>query len=155
MWNADVSFFTKSCVSLLAIVQRFLGPLDMWTNVDFQESANLVRHSTKIKKYGLTIYRSEKKFFLDENGIGIRLEGKEYYWPLSFIGFSFVPTVGLVDASTTRASYQMPMAGSRCDCRAFLEVPEGYIDIAAPWINGRFSLTDASNETLKERLQRG
>jgi hypothetical protein len=154
LWKAEISFFSKACLSVLTIVQRFLGPLQMWTCVDFQEYPDLVRHSTKMKKCGLTIYRSEKTFFLDKNGAGIRLEGKEYYWPLNFIGFSFAPTVGLVDTSTTRASYKMPMAGTQCDCRAFLELPVGYINITAPWINGRFTLTDASNKTLQERFER-
>jgi len=155
LWKAEISFFSKACLSVLAIVHRFLDPLQMWTCVGFQESSDLVRHSTKMKKCGLTIYRSEKTFILDKNGTDIRLEGKEYYWPLSFIGFPFVPTVGLVDASTTRASYQMPIAGAQCNCHAFLELPVGHIDITAPWIRGRFSLTDASNKTLQDRFEQG
>ena len=152
LWKAEISFFSKTCVSILALIQRALGPLQMWTHVDVQGSSNIIHHSTKIKKYGFTIYRSEKTFILDENGSDLLLEGKEYYWPLTFIGIPFTATTGSVDQCTTRASYQMPVAGAFCDCRAYLELPLGYIEISAPWISGRFCLTEASNKNLRERF---
>lgn len=45
----------------------------------FCPSGNVVEHSTKLKKWGLTFYRSEKKFILNEDGRTIRLEGVEYF----------------------------------------------------------------------------
>ena len=152
LWRADVSVVTKVCISMLIFAQRILGPFQMWTNVRLQESANLVRHSTKLIKFGFTIYRSEKIFFLSENGFEVRLEGKEYFWPLNFVGIPFPPTTGAVDASTTRASYQMPLAGTVCSCQAVLEIRGGSMDIATPWMKGRFSLTEASNKKLRERF---
>jgi hypothetical protein len=154
LWRANISLFSKISLSLLVIVQRCFGEFKMWTDVDVAGLPNVVRHSTTMKKWGLTVYRSEKKFTLHENGTGIQLEGREYFWPLSFIGIPFPATHGSVDTGTpTRAIYQMPMAGTQCECRAFLEMPEGHINISSPFLTGRFSLTSESNEILRSRLK--
>lgn len=151
--RADAPLFSKICVSILTIIQRFFGILQMWTCVNLDLAENQVHHSTKIRKWGATIYKSEKTFLLEKDGSGITFEGTEHYWPLFFIGVPFARSSGTVDGSTTRASYQMPLAGSRCDCRAVLELPEGYIEIVSPWIKGRFSLTERSNNILKVRFE--
>jgi hypothetical protein len=124
----------------------------MWTNVQFNERENVVRHSTKMSKWGLTVYRSEKNFLLLEDGCSLRLEGVEYFWPFSFLAIPFNPKTGAVSPSSTTATYKMPMGGTECDCQTFLDKPAGYIDIKAPGLNGRFCLTQESQEVLAKRL---
>jgi hypothetical protein len=77
-WGANIPIFSKLSLSVLALIQRIFGPLRLWTNVDFQEATNVVYHSTKMRKFGLTVYHSEKKFTLLEDGHGLQLEGAEY-----------------------------------------------------------------------------
>lgn len=153
LWRSEAPFLSKISLSALILAQDFTGSLQMWTKVDFQESVSVVHHSTRMKKWGLTIYRSEKDFILEEDGYGIQLEGVEYYWPLGFLAIPFKSQRGIVDVSTTRASYQMPMAGIACDCQAILELPNGQIKISTPWFNGSFMLTEDSNNRLAKRFK--
>ncbi len=143
---------TKLRIAAFVFTQDLFGPFSMWTNVDYQESSARVNHSTKLKKWGIVFYRSEKVFELDADGQSLRLTGFEYFWPLGQVAVSFAPLSGRVDESAMRANYQMPLAGAVCDCRTYLNQPQGFIEIQNPWLKGRFTLTGSSVEQMALRL---
>lgn len=153
LWRNQNPLLSKICLSFFILAQRLLGPFRMWTDVQFKEGENIVHHSTVMSKWGVTVYKSEKDFFLLEDGYSLRLEGAEYFWPFIFLIVPFSPKTGAVSSSTTTATYKMPLAGIECDCQTFLNKPEGFIEIMAPGLRGRFSLTKGSQEKLAERLR--
>lgn len=152
LWTADLKLLTKLRISAFALTQKIFGPFHMWTNVDFLEDVQKVQHSTKMKKWGIIFYRSEKTFFIEDDGNGLRLEGAEYFWPLISQPVPFQPVFGSVDKSTTHASYKMPLAGTLCDCQTHLGQPDGYMDISTPWLKGRFTLEEGSRKIFASRL---
>jgi len=152
LWKSQLSLLNKIRMSAFALAQTFLGPFEMWTHIDIPQGSPSVQHSTRMTKWGFLFYRSEKTFLLDDDGFGIRLEGVEYFWPLEFKAVPFSPSRGVVDSSTTRASYQMPLAGTACECQAYLGPSEGYIDVATPWLKGRFTLIESSRKVLESRF---
>jgi hypothetical protein len=153
LWKSEISLFSKFSISFLVLAQNIFGHFQMWTFVDHHHLPDSVIHTTKIQKWKLVLYRSEKVFSLKENGCEIEVNGAEYYWPVAFLPFKFETKMGTVDSSTTRASYQMPLAGTYCNCRTYLEMPSGYIEIEAPWLYGRFTLLESSNKILASRLK--
>lgn len=152
LWKSDLRLITKIRLSAFALSQIIIGPFQMWTSVDFQKANQKVYHSTKLSKFRITFYRSEKTFFLEEEGHGIRLEGVEYFWPLNFKAVPFHPVLGSVDKSSIHASYQMPLAGTLCNCQTYLGESEGYMEISTPWLTGRFTLTQNSRRILASRF---
>jgi hypothetical protein len=119
-----------------------------WRWHDFTQ----VRHSTKLLKWGVCVTRSEKTFHLDPNGTNIRLEGVEYYWPLTREAIPFPPMVGAVDASTTSARYNMPLLGMPVDCTVMLNPELAEIRLSNDWLRARFWLKEDSLAVLKARF---
>ncbi len=152
LWSANLPLVNKLRLSAFGFSQRVFGRFSMWTQVEFRKGEKVVLHSIRLKKWRITFYRSEKEFELDSDGRTVRLRGVEYFWPFICLPVSFEPLSGAVDESTTGASYQMPLAGTSCDCQTHLDQPEGYITIQTPWPKGRFSLTESSVERLASRL---
>ncbi len=152
LWRTNLSLSSKFRVSAFDLTQKLFGRFQMWTNVNFRTGRNSVEHSTRLKKWGLTFYRSEKEFDLAEDGKTLRLHGVEYFWPAMCVASPFSPMSGSVDESTTQAVYQMPLAGTSCDCRTYLDGRDAYIEIEAPGLKGRFELTEESKKILASRF---
>lgn len=152
-WRSNLNLLTKLRISAFALTQKIFGPFVMWTNVDFSTDVQKVRHSTMMRKWGISFYRSEKTIFLESDGHGLRLEGAEYFWPLIFRAVPFQPVFGAVDISTTQASYKMPLAGAFCDCQTYLGQANGYMDISTPWLRGRFALNTDSSMIFASRFE--
>jgi hypothetical protein len=153
LWSASLSVVTKARLSMFAISQRLFGSFRMWTFVDYEMGASLVRHSTKMKKWGLTFYKSEKTFMLEDDGESLQLDGVEYFWPFLNSPVPFTQLTGAVQKSTTSATYDMPIAGTQCKCQSFLNKDEGYINIETPWLYGRFTLCPDSIKRLVVRFE--
>ncbi|MGZ3694795.1 MAG: hypothetical protein ACXWQO_11510 [Bdellovibrionota bacterium] len=153
LWKANLSLLNKLRLASFVLCQPYIGGFRMWTKVDLGEGSEKVRHSTKVKALGITFLRSEKVFHLGDDGHSLRLEGAEFYWPMSGAAVPFENMVGAVDASTTHACYQMPLLGLACDCNVILEPELAEIKITAPWIKGRFWLQEDSLEKLRERFR--
>lgn len=132
--------------------QVIFGPFYMWTLTDYQEGSNEVLHFTKIKKWGFTYMKSKKSFLLEPDGHSMRVEGVEGHWPITKKTISFQPMLGSVDATATRATYQMPFMGISCNCRTVLEPQIAEVYISTPWLQGQFSMTRESKDRLAERF---
>jgi hypothetical protein len=130
-------------------IEISFGKYTMRTHVDFQMGSSEVKYSTRLCKLGISVFRSEKIFYLDPDGQDLRIEGREYYWPLSWMALSFEPLQGFVETSGTMARYQMPIAGIPCDCKVILEPSMGLIAIETSWMRGAFSLSDESLAILQ------
>jgi hypothetical protein len=154
LWQSDLKLITKLRVSTFSLTQKIFGSFQMWTNVNFLKDMKRVQHSTRLSKWGITFYRSEKTFFIESDGCGIKIEGVEYFWPFISKPSSFQPVFGSIDSSTTSASYKMPLAGTFCDCQTHLGQQDGYIDISTSWLKGRFTLSEESRRILASRLLR-
>lgn len=152
LWGSHLTWLTKCRISLFAMTQKIFGPFQLWTHVDFVKESQQVKHTTIMKKWGFIFYKSHKTISLASDGIGLKLEGAEFFWPLISRAVSFQPVVGSVDVSTSKASYQMPLAGTLCDCKTYLGPYEGYMEISTPWLRGRFTLQASSKEILASRF---
>lgn len=152
MWSSDLTIFNKLRIALLIFMQNLFGPFIMWTRVQYDERQSKVHHSTRLKKWGLTWYRSEKTFFLNEQNSKLRVEGFEYHWPAMNTPVPFRSLQGLVDASSKQAWYQMPLLGVVSECRTILEPLLGTIDLETSWLKGHFSLTEDSLHVLTSRF---
>jgi hypothetical protein len=152
LWRSALSFPNKLRVVALMATQLFLGRFSMWTLVHFPAGAGQVNHFTRIRKWGITFLRSEKIFHFQEDGVGLRIEGEESFWPRLAKAYPFSPTKGAVAESATEASYQMPFFGQPSDCRAHLGPPWGEIRLENEWASVKFSLTPAANAELLRRF---
>lgn len=150
--KSPLSIFNKLRVMGLVLAQMMLGHFQMWTKVEFGEDQSEVRHSTRIKKWGLSWYRSEKIFTLDPDGHGILLQGSEYFWPALFRPAPFKSQEGIVDSSATKATYQMPFLGSFVNCVVVMDGLIGTIEINTSWLEGKFVLTQDSLKKLSMRF---
>lgn len=152
LWGSSQRLWTKLSLSAFSFFQKLPGSFRMRTHVEMQKEEKKVLHSTSLKRWGITFYRSKKTFHLASDGQGLSIEGVEYFWPLISRAYPFAPAKGFVAPSTTQAIYQMPLAGALCDCKTHLGQQEGYIELATPWMRGRFRLTESSRKILASRL---
>lgn len=156
-WNkfagSSLPFINKIRIASLIFAQKFFGQFSMWTNVEVQDAKNLIIHKTIIKRWGIIHYKSIKYFRLTNDQGSLHIDGDEFLWPLINTAVPFEPTQGIVESSSTRARYQMPFAGSVCDCHAFLEMPQGHLLIETPWLKGTFNLTPESNKKLESKFR--
>lgn len=152
LWTSELSFMNKIRLTAFMLSQVVFGPFYMWTMTDFKEGSNEVLHFTKIKKWGFTYMKSKKSFLLEPDGLSLRVEGVEGHWPITKRTSSFQPMLGSVDATATRATYQMPFMGISCACRTVLEPQIAEVYISTPWLQGQFSMTRESKNRLEERF---
>lgn len=152
LWSDDIPLVSKIRLSLFSLSQFIFGSFAMWTEVNFQKGNDVVQHSTKLSKWGITFYSSEKEFRIKDDGATLELQGVEFFWPLSFLPVALTPSSGVIEESTMNAAYQMPLAGTFCDCRSFLDQSNGYMEIKTPWLKGKMTLTESSQKILRQRL---
>lgn len=152
-WRSDLPFARKIAFTLFIFSQNLFGRPSLWTHVDYREGSDAIGHQTRLSQFGVTLMRSRKVFKLDPDGSGLVLTGCEYFWPCLWRAHAFDPLKGYVEASTTRARYQMPLFGSRCDCQALLAPEEGEVLVQTPWLSGQFVLTEESKKTLRARFR--
>lgn len=150
--SSPLSVLNKLRLMGLVLSQWMLGQFQMWTKVEIVENQFEVRHSTRINKWGISWYRSEKIFKLDPDGHGIHLQGFEYLWPAMFRPVPFKPQGGTVDSSATTATYQMPFLGSFVNCVVIMDGLTGAIEINTSWLDGKFVLTKDSLQNLSMRF---
>jgi hypothetical protein len=154
LWTSDLSLFRRLVFSIFILSQYLFGDYAMWTQVNFREGSTEVGHETRLFKFGMTFMRSKKMFHLKSDGLSLDLTGEEYFWPQLNLPLPFKPLHGIIEVSTTRAVYQMPLFGTTCDCTTILEPEVGEINIKTPWLTGKFSLTETSLTNLKLRFSR-
>ena len=153
LWRDNIPLVSKIRLSMFSFSQAIFGSYSMWTKINFQKNSDVVYHSTKLRKWGITFYSSEKEFKLKNDGKTLHLQGEEFFWPLNFISVAFAPSLGEVDESTMGATYKMPLAGASCDCKSYLDQPSGYMKIHTPWLEGKISLIKPSQDILRQRLK--
>ena len=138
-WSATLSLTNKLRILDLALSQIFLGKYKMLTSVNFNDSKKIVKHSTRLKKWGFLIYRSEKSFVLADDGQKFAVEGFEYCWPFIWKAVPFTPSKGVVSSSATRASYRMPMLTNIYECETFMDKSPKEIHLECSWLKARFT----------------
>lgn len=151
LFSAEIPYSSKLKLSALILVQKLFGTYQMWTSVDYPSELRQVQHLTWVGKFGFQVLKSEKVFSLDENGFDLVLKGSEYLWPLGWVPVPFQPLRGRVAPGSTRASYQMPMAGITVDCESIMESPRASIQIRTPWFEGVFQFDPVSQRQLESR----
>lgn len=152
-WRSPSAMMHKISLTLLVLTQNLCGAFRMHTRVDPKLEANVVHHSTRISKWGVTIYRSEKTFHLDKNGEDLRLDGYERFGILGFLKRDFPSQTGRVASTGTRASYHMPIACAIYPCQAILEPPRGRIEIETQGFKIKMELTETSNQELISKFK--
>lgn len=148
--KADISLISKLRMISLYWGQKLFGHLKVTTFVDFKTDQKQVIHYTNMSKWKMTFYKSKKIFSLLDDGQGLTLEGVEYFWPLIFMPIKFKTMNGHVHENAIHASYKMPLAGTFCDCTAFLGPTEGYATLKTSWFLGKLTLLENSKEKLAQ-----
>ena len=153
LYHSPATFFNKVRLASFVLSQHLLGRYRMNTVVAVDLSKHQVKHSTVVKKFGISILRSEKTFSLHPNGYDLELRGAEYYWPFTNLPVEFKPMRGCVHSSSTRAEYEMPLVGLTTRCESVMESPQAFIRIQLPWFEGVFNFTTESMKELHFRDQ--
>lgn len=99
----------------LSLMQRVLGPCRIETSVDAASriSAGEVLHTTRLSKWGITLFRSTEIIALDDNGRDFTMRVAMGLWPRPSHVTRTDDSRGQVDATGTRASYDFPWLGTR------------------------------------------
>lgn len=150
---AKIPFYNKFKLTFFLLLQKIIGPYEMWTCIGYQKNSDQVRHSLRILVAGVSFVRSEKILYLNRNSANIRLEGYEYYWPRQSKAVKIDAMFGSVYSSATRAQYQMQFMGTVSDCKTVFEPNEGSTRINTPWIKVEFLLKPKSMELLRQRFE--
>ncbi|MBI4510863.1 MAG: hypothetical protein HY698_14620 [Deltaproteobacteria bacterium] len=99
----------------MSLVPKLLGPLCMETSVDYHASAERdgeVRHTTRVSKWGLTLFRGEEILVLAENGRDVALRGVQRHFPTPWIVRGLGDACASVDEPGTRARYELEFLGA-------------------------------------------
>ena len=95
-------------LALLATAQLF-GVCRLDTSVD--ASGEVVVHTTRVSKWGMTLMRSTEWLTLDANGRDLSMRIAMRYWPMPWRErISVAPAT--VDAAGRRADYRIPWFGT-------------------------------------------
>jgi hypothetical protein len=151
VWGAGVGFLDAFRLVASVIGQTLLGPFHFWTRVDYVPGELTVRHSAAISKWGMTFLRSEKVMTLDPDGSRMTLAGCEFHWPLMNRPIPFGPFEGKVLSCSTQAEYEMPLLGTPCLYRTFLDGEEGRVTLDAGFFGGEILLEEGSLAIIRQR----
>lgn len=166
-WDWEVQFTVKSWPGMLQselpwehklrflgfiLTQTFFGKFVMKTRVELRDDPHQVGHTTEFIKWGVCFFRSQKTFTLDLDGRTLRLQGKEFFWPMMKSGKKFIETSGTVCDPNVKAIYKMPMFGLPTDCEVVMASQEGFMKLKGGWVEADFVLTPGSLEILRARF---
>jgi len=111
-WAGEVRFAFSGWPSGLAnrvqaLMLRTLGWVRMETTLT-EVSATEFAHTTRVKRFGVTLFRSEERIALDPDGTRFVLRGQQWDFP----GFVSQPIGADGSATTTKASYNFVVMGA-------------------------------------------
>jgi len=89
----------------------FLGTPVLKTSVAFEDSGDVV-HTTAVTWLGVPLVRSREVITLDQDGTRLRMSGQSRFLVAPW-RVECVEGVGEIDASTTRATYQLQLMGTQ------------------------------------------
>ena len=113
-FRSPMGFLDRIRALSMAWLPRLLGPLVLETSVHSRSRGDqgIVIHTTRLRKFGITLYEAIETFTLHDNGQDVAIERVQRLAP----AFSYSREVGEsraeVDPSATRAVYQFPFMGS-------------------------------------------
>ncbi|EDM81521.1 hypothetical protein PPSIR1_40060 [Plesiocystis pacifica SIR-1] len=135
----------------MLVSQAVLGDARLWTRVDYDDDAPTVGHLTVMTKAGVTLFRSEERMHLGEDGSSLTVEGQQYWSPRLGFARPLGPYAGHVEPCSTRAEYRMDVLGLPCVFRSQLDGVAGVMAISGGPLSGSFTLTRDCVERIAER----
>jgi hypothetical protein len=121
------------------LLPRLLGPLVVETNVDYRskgEQQGEVIHELRVKKWGMTFFRSNESLLLHENGSDLTIRGEQRFWPTMWRSRDFGDSRGLVAERGTRATYSLQWLGTRMRQIGEIEEDAVRITMETDWARG-------------------
>ncbi len=110
-WASRMSLFDRLQALSLALVPRLIGRFRMDTTLDYHTAGlteNFVVHTTKISKWGVTLFDSREEFTLDPNGRDVAISGRrKNLWKVE----NYDNATCRVNAAGTEATYTFPWFG--------------------------------------------
>ena len=113
-WGSHLAMPDRIALLFLALVPSIVGPPWLVTTVDCKSrfDRNEVVHTTRVSKWGLTLFRSAETINLDGNGRDFTMTMVMRYWPLFWQKRTVEKSRGRVDASGAQADYDFPFLGT-------------------------------------------
>jgi hypothetical protein len=110
-----LAFGDRLSLLLLPLLANVLGPFRLDTTVDAESrlDAGEVVHTTRLSKWGMTLFRSFEVITLHDNGREFSMHVSMGVWPRPSTLDRISESTGQVDAAATRASYDFPWLGTR------------------------------------------
>jgi hypothetical protein len=98
----------------MVFMPKLLGPLVIETSVDYETNGarGEVVHTTRISKWGMTMYDAVETFTLSPNGKDIAIAREQRAWPSLRRTREVGESRGEVEPSGTKASYVFPFFGT-------------------------------------------
>ncbi len=125
-WSARMSWMDRAQVVAMHVVCGHTRLIRMQTTVDCSTSAQgHVRHTTRLRMWGLELFRSTEFFDLHEDGLRLGVRGERWTWP--GLRSDFVGSSGEVSPDGRSASYRFPWFGAELTQRT--RIVEGGCDI--------------------------
>jgi hypothetical protein len=96
----------------IALVPRLLGAFLLETSVDARTDPDAVVHTTRLSKWGVTVFRSVETLYLDPNGRDFTMRIKQRLWPAPWRERDEGEGRGRIDESSLRSTYDLPWLGT-------------------------------------------
>lgn len=107
-----MSVLDRIRVVLLVTWPKVIGRF--WIDTEVVHSpVGEVRHTTRIHKWGITLFDSRELFRLDPKGRELAVSGEQRIWPTRWRTRGFGDSHGQIDETATRASYEFEWFGTR------------------------------------------
>ena len=137
--GAGMSLLDRWSVLATVYAPRFVGPLRVETQVDLRpdrEAPDTMLHRLRISKWGLTLYRTDEVFTLEEDGLAVTIRAVERRFPLLWRGRDWPVCHGAVEEAADAARYDIPWFGTTLEIRARLTADGVDVAMATPWAAG-------------------
>lgn len=99
---------------LIACVPKLVGPLEFDTTMDCETARERgqVLHTTRLSKWGISLYRAAEVFTLNPNGTDVLITREERSWPTFRRARESGQSRGAVDPTGAVATYVFPFFGT-------------------------------------------
>lgn len=120
-WAGAYTFAITDAVAFRACAMPFVdrrrlasmpssGPFTMATSVAFGGGAEVV-HTTRVSKWGVTLFRSVESIQLDDDGRSFVLRSTQRFFPAPWSARDFGEARGEVNETSDGATYRIPWIG--------------------------------------------
>ena len=140
--SSPVGLFDRVSVLSLAALCGLFGPLSIETSVEVARlHQGEVLHTTRISRWGLTLYRSVERFLVDTDGRRLKVEGEQWSLPWRWRPRRYQESRGEISEDGARASYLLSWLGASLRQESTPEGPRLRFTQDTDWSHADFILT--------------